>query len=267
MPRISVIIPAYNDQYRVLRALDSLRDTSVTGLAHYHVQDDCSTEPFFIPASLASCQRNPANLGFAANCHAGAAHAKGEILFFVNQDIMAVHAHSQGWDNKLLDVFDRNPGAGIVGCKLLFFDPEALADPDKGRIQHAGVVFDKLLQPHHRFIGYKDHRYPPANHEEAVKAVTGAAFAIRRRAWDNLHGFDMHRYPGGYFEDIDLCLRMHFYSTWHVRYAPQVCFIHEGSTAKGNPGFSRNAAAFRARWADEPKLQPDIPVVKETFWQ
>jgi GT2 family glycosyltransferase len=258
MATLSVVIPAYNDPLSVLRALNSLQGTA-DGEHEYIVQDDYVLNPIgieaVIPPCAASVRRNAKNLGFGGNCNAGAARANGDILLFFNQDCYAVPELSKGWDTELLKVFD-NPLVGVAGVKLLF---------PTGAIQHAGIWFDGHCQPFHRYLGYQDRDYAPANQPEEVPAVTGAALAVRADVFHQLGGFDAEAYPGGYFEDIDLCGRVAQagYAIW---YQPTITFIHVVGTSGGNPNFARNAQMFKARWVDAGKIEPDVRAVKERWW-
>ena len=256
-PRISVIIPSYNRPLELTHCLDSLHAESVTDLVQYIVQDDASTEPVYVPASLAEPYKNPTNLGFAANCHAGASHAKGDILLFVNQDAY-LEKDAPGWDARLIEFFDSvQPEAAAAGVKIL---------TQGGHIQHAGIVFDAACQPTHRFIGYADPEYPPANRHERVKAVTGAVFAIRRDIWRQYRGFDSHAFPGGYFEDVDLCLRLGQVGGKQIWYIPSIVFRHRGGTSGIGKNLQANAQRFKQRWVDSGMLTPDLPTVVEGYW-
>lgn len=256
--KLSIIIPAYKDIVAVLTALNSLQ-ACADHPHEYIVQDDYPDPPAgldaFVPPCAASVQRNPQNLGFGGNCNAGASRAGGDILLFFNQDAYAVPAISKGWDTELLKVFD-NPLVGVAGFKLLF---------PTGAIQHAGIVFDAKCQPVHRYLGYTDSNYAPANVPQEIPAVTGAALAVRADLFRQLGGFDAEAYPGGYFEDVDLCARTvrAGYAVW---YQPTVQFVHVVGTSGGNPNFGRNARTFKARWVDSGYIAPDLTVAKENFW-
>jgi GT2 family glycosyltransferase len=261
--KLSVIIPAYNQLEAVLVCLNSLQAFhSKTVDTEFIVQDDASPNialPMLIPPCSASVQRNEQNLGFPGNCNAGAARASGDVLFFVNQDIMAFTPLSKDWDIALMQAFE-DSNVGIVGAKLLF--------PPNGNgelaLQSAGGLFDGNKQPFHRWLGYTNHLLEEYNTPQEVSWTTGAALAIRAPLFREIGGMDT-AYQGGYFEDVSLCceVREHGFKVW---YAPGVCFIHHVGTTGGNSHFLANAMHFKERWVDSQKVKSDVMVVKERFW-
>lgn len=254
--KLSVVIPAYNRLPELLECLYSLHLFSVTQ-PEFIVQDDASpsydalrvVHPIF-----AKVARNAENVGFGENCNAGASRASGDVLLFVNQDVYAVQEWSHGWDSAILSAF-ANAQVGIVGARLLF---------PNGAIQSAGGVFDAKCQPHHRCLGYSNPVYAEVNEPQAVSWVTGAALAVRRTVFEQVGGFDP-AYQRGYFEDVDLCLKVRELG-YTVQYDPRCTFIHRVGTSGGSPYFQRNGAIFRQRWVDSGKVKPDVLAVKERFW-
>lgn len=250
--KISVIIPAYNDLIGVMTAINSLMAMQQTESVEYLVQDDTSPDVLF-PAVMPpyiKTERNKHNFGFAGNCNAGAARATGDILFFVNQDVFGVYGVSDGWDVTLIDRY-KNNWRGVVGVRLLF--------PD-GRIQHAGGFFDAAGQPYHFALGWKNREYHQIDTAREVSWVTGAALAIHSETFRSVGGFDT-TYERGYFEDVDLCLKV-----GKVWYEPAITLVHKAGGTGGNPNFMRNAMLFKRRWVDTGKVKPDVHVVKERFW-
>jgi len=212
--------------------------------------------PDMIPPEMASVTRNVANLGFPGNCNAGVPHTTGNIVVLVNQDVYAGDI-SRGWDTALLAAFE-DPTVGIVGPRLLF--------PD-GRVQNAGGLFDSRYQPFHRCLGWLRPDNEQVATPMAVHWTTGAVFAVRRWLWDSLGGFDL-AYRGGYFEDVDFCLRAAEVGM-KVWYEPRATLIHEVGTTGGNPHFMKNAALFRERWVDSGKinkLTDTHPAVVQGWW-
>lgn len=253
---LSVVIPAYNQPLMVLMALNSLQVTA-TGMVpiEYLVQDDLSIEPLarYISERVAKVERNPYNLGFPGNCNAGARRAKGDVLFFVNQDVYAVPEFSMGWDVALLKGFAVQ-GVNAVTPLLLF--------PD-GRVQSAGGLFDAKSQPYHRCFGYSNPYAIEVNSPTPVSWGTGAALAVRADVFSSIT-FD-EDYRGGYFEDVDLCC--------HIRerggvifYTPEVRFVHSVGSTGGNPRFLENAQRFKQLWVDTHKIAADVSAIRENFW-
>jgi len=252
--RISIIIPLYNQVEYTSVCLERLAAVSPGGNFQLVLVDNASTDT--TPALCASMSgdvlviRNEENLGFARACNQGANVATGEILLFLNNDTEP----GENWLDPLLSVLDREPDVGAVGAKLLF--------PD-GTLQHAGGVLVRNLRRSETPL-YGLHRYYrlPADHPEAnvradVQFVTGAALAVRGRAFRAVGGFD-ERYWNG-LEDVDLCLKLRE-DGWRVVYEPASCLVHhEGmSGPERRVRELKNIARLADRWLD--KVEPDIVV-------
>lgn len=189
--KLSFIIPLYNNLPLTQAMWSTLRATLPAGLEHEVIfADDGSTDG--TRAWLASlpppCRAvlNERNLGFAATCNRAAATATGDVLFFLNNDLVLL----PGWLEPMLAVLAGHPRAGVVGNVQLNFAT--------GAVDHAGIHFDHQGKPAHLTrTGFAAWRETPA--------VTGACFGIRTELWRRLGGFD-ERYING-CEDVDLCLR------------------------------------------------------------
>lgn len=249
---LSVIIPAYNKVEDALRCVTSLGAYMVTG-PELAVQDDASPDADF-RGLMPGVERNARNLGFAGNCNAGAARTRGELLFFVNQDVYASAGWSERWDESLVNAFS-DESVGVVGARLLF--------PD-GSIQSAGGLIDARRQPYHRCLGYKNPLYHEVNTSREVTWVTGAALAIRRKLFEQLAGFD-EQYAGGYFEDVDLCLRARE-AGFKVWYEPGCTLMHKVGSTGGSASFRDNAYRFYRRWVSGARIMPDTTAVYARYW-
>ncbi|MDQ5979108.1 MAG: hypothetical protein QG602_2082 [Verrucomicrobiota bacterium] len=189
--KVSFIIPLYNGLPLTQAMLESLRATLPVGLAHEIILvDDGSSDGTrdWLAGLRAPCQvlLNETNRGFATTCNRGAATATGEILFFLNNDLVLL----PGWLEPMLEAFARFSDAGLVGNVQL--------QHATGAIDHAGIGFDPKGKPVHLTgRGWSDWR--------RCTAVTGASFAIRRELWTQLGGFDEAYVNGG--EDVDLAFR------------------------------------------------------------
>jgi O-antigen biosynthesis protein len=256
VPRLSVVIPAYDDLKGVLMCINSLRAMQVTDV-EWLVQDDASPNVNLmacIPFGYASVERNEQNVGFAANSNRGAARATGDVLLFCNQDIQAAYGWSDGWDAALLSAF-ADPTVGAVGARLLF---------PNGGVQSVGGVFDALCQPVHRALGWANVHAPEIATPQEIAWSTGAALAVRRDVWQAVGGFDSV-YGRGYFEDVELCLRVRELG-FKVWYEPRCTLIHAPGSTGGNPRFVDNARTFRDRWVTSGKVKAGTLVPTFRYW-
>ena len=235
------------------------------------VQDDCSDTfdvmevlpPVFCPA------RNAERLGFAGNCNAGAARARGDILLFLNQDTKA----RDGWVAPLLNLFETNPKVGIVGPKLINGDPHvekwfcppgnSVIHQEGGYIiQSCGGLYDTHGGPYHRYPGFAADDWR-VNICERISWTTGAALAIRRNLFNACMGFDV-AYEIGYFEDVDLCEKAKRFG-YEVWYQPESVFEHKAGSTGGIPPhiFRQNSLLFHSRW--DKAIVPDTTAVMVNY--
>nr|WP_240956429.1 glycosyltransferase [Wenzhouxiangella sp. XN79A] len=251
-PRISVIIPVYNQLHFTAACLHSVVHARNEVPFEVIVIDDASSDG--TARWLKRCtgirwMSNPENLGFIGTCNRGAAEAKGEFLVFLNNDTEV----RDGWLDALLSVFETHPDAGIVGGRLVFAD---------GTLQEAGgLVFDDGSgwnygrgddpgRPQYGFVAECDY-------------VSGACLAIERARFQALGGFDTH-YAPAYYEDTDLCFKVRAQGL-KVYVQPAATIVHfEGATSgtdvdaeSGTKRYQKiNREKFLERWADALAEQP-----------
>jgi GT2 family glycosyltransferase len=172
---------------------------------------------------------------FSTQINLGAAHATGEHLLLLNDDIEVTEP---GWVDALL-AFGEHPEIGAVGPRLLF---------DDGRIQHAGVV---LAGGHagHPFYGYRADTpgYFGAPRVTAnYSAVTAACMLTRRAAFEEVGGLAT-AFPLNY-NDVDYCLRLRRRG-YRVVYTPEVTLWHYESSSRGfRPPEQHEFDLMQQRW-------------------
>ncbi len=250
-PVVSVVIPVYNQLHYTLACLHALADTTGDVSVEIIVVDDCSMEDdtaHVLPRIEGLVYlRNERNLGFVGSCNRGAAQARGEYLFFLNNDTRV----RPGWLQPLLEHFHLHPDTGLVGSQLIY--------PD-GRLQESGgIVFSdgsgwnvgRLQHP-------DDPRY---RYARQVDYCSGAAIMLPRQLFERLGGFDT-AYAPAYYEDTDLAfkVRQAGLEVWVqpasrvVHYEGISCGTDTGSGVKRHQVL--NQKTFVERWAEALKEQP-----------
>jgi len=186
-----------------------------------------------------------ANYGYACACNAGAAEARAPVLLLLNSDVVPA---ARGWLAPLLAALSRKRRLVAVGPKLLFEDDS---------LQHAGLYFDRGPNDEwfnsHYYKGFPRH-HPAANELRLVPGITGAAFCVRRQAFEAVGGFTTD-YVIGDYEDSDLCLKLRA-SGGEIAYVPKSELYHfERQSIRDHAGYARTLAAtynrrlHHARWA------------------
>lgn len=194
-PRVSIIIPVYNQWAYTRACLNAIADFTDPEHTPYEVilADDGSTNE----TRQASKQypqliqvQTPENLGFLGNCNHAARTATGEFLVLLNNDTQV----QSGWLDALIDTFESHPDAAIVGSKLLY--PDGSLQEAGGVVWHnaGGLNYGRNQNP----------ARPEYSYFKPVDYISGAAIAVRHDFWRARGGFD-ERFIPAYYEDTDLC--------------------------------------------------------------
>ena len=88
-PLVSVIVPIYGNIDYTLRCLASIASNQPQAAFEVIVVDDCSPDNSFDVLSKAQgirLLRNEQNQGFIRSCNNGAKAARGDYLYFLNND-------------------------------------------------------------------------------------------------------------------------------------------------------------------------------------
>ncbi len=158
------------------------------------------------------------NLGFAGGANLGFSHTETSVVALLNPDVEV----DRDFGDAAVDLMSENPRLGVAGAKLRY--------PDSNLLQHAGGELHwPLLTTSHR--GYRQPDDPEWDQPATVDFVTGGAMVLRRRAFEQVHGFDDGFWPA-YYEDVDLCLRLRD-AGWLVRYEPSLSATHIESVTLG----------------------------------
>lgn len=161
----------------------------------------------------------PMEFNFSKMCNLGAAHANGELLLFLNDDI---EVSREQWLSYLSEKA-KLPYVGAVGMKLLY--------PNSDVIQHAGVVnvhagpIHKLQYCSNREVHYFGFNKGVRN----VIAVTGACLMVRADLFHEAGGFDEENFAVA-FNDVDLCLKIFRKGYYNVVRNNMYLYHHESLT-------------------------------------
>jgi GT2 family glycosyltransferase len=184
---ISVVIVAYNNGPALPRCLRSLEDEGVEVL----VVNNGDPIPRPDGARLLSPRRN---LGFAAGCNLGAAHASGDVLLFLNPDTVVAPGAPAELARTLED-----PTVGIAMPRLRLLDHPELLNSGGNVLHVTGLAW----------AGGYGERADAIDAVRDVTYATGAAMAIRAELFRALGGFTEELFM--YQEDLEL--------GWRVRLA------------------------------------------------
>lgn len=221
-PKVSIIIPCYNQIRYTYKCLYSIVNHTDSNLIPYEViiADDVSTDTTrniskYVENVVVS--RNEENLGFLKNCNKAAKLAKGEYIYFLNND-------TEVYDDtiaSLVRLLDENTSIGMVGSKMLFAD---------GTLQEAGGIIwsDGTGSNYGRGDDPDDFKY---NYVREVDYISGASIMIRQNLWNIIGGFD-ERYTPAYCEDSDLAFEVRKYG-YKVVYNPKSVITHYEGISNG----------------------------------
>ncbi|MGP8262683.1 MAG: glycoside hydrolase family 99-like domain-containing protein, partial [Rhodoblastus sp.] len=242
-PRLSVIVPAYNEFAHTVACLASIAAAPPAVALEVVLADDASSDADmarFAAAPDLRLLRQPHNVGFVRNCNAAYATCRGDYVLLLNNDALVL----PGAIDRLVAALDEDAGIAAAGPKLLY---------PSGRLQEAGCYIRPSGES--TMVGlFADPEEGGFCRDRDVTYCSGAALMLRRAAVGETL-FDDAFQPA-YCEDADLCLRL-LAAGGRVRYVHGAVVVHHlsvstnrQSQARKLRSIARNQQKLVQRWGD-----------------
>lgn len=179
---------------------------------------------------------------FSAKCNLGAAHARGDLLLFLNDDVEVITAD---WLDTMTG-FVREPDVGAVGCHLLFED---------GRLQHGGHVHLNGAAGHVMFgqdpKSLKNRLALWLDRETA--GATAACLLVPARVFGEVGGFSPEL-PNNY-NDVDFSLKLRA-AGYRVVVTPHARLYHFESVSRDPSVAEWETVRLQDRWSVQLHADP-----------
>jgi N-acetylglucosaminyl-diphospho-decaprenol L-rhamnosyltransferase len=240
VPRLSIVVLSWNTRELLAACLQSLVDLG---------DDEPSFEVIVVDNDSADDSadmvaerfpdlrliRNGQNDGYAIGNNIGAREATGEYLLLLNSDTEV----RPGTLAKLVGFLDEHPGHGACAPRLVHPDDTVQTACMRFPTRRTAVFFDTVFDrwfPGNRVIPYYFMRDFDHLTSRDVDQPPGAAFLIRRPLWEALGGFDPELWL--FFNDVDLCRRVHVAGHAIAYVAEAEILHHEGKSTSQFPSFA-----------------------------
>jgi GT2 family glycosyltransferase len=170
---------------------------------------------------------------FSEKINLGAAHARGEYLLLLNDDIEVV---SPDFLETMLG-FAQEPDVGMVGAKLLFAD---------GTLQHAGHVYNH--NPYHAMFKFHGDELGPSGLlivQRECSGVTAACALLPASVFDEVGG--MTPKLASNFNDVDFSMKVRR-AGHRVIWTPHAVLYHFESLSRDPEVQEEEHDLIRERW-------------------
>src|ERR1700744_3581506 len=208
MKSVSIITVNFNQSLVTEQLLQSINSTNTYSNINIIVVDNGSkendTEIWKVKYPGVDFIRSDINLGFAGGNNLGIKAAKGDYLFFVNNDT----EFTPGLVQTMASVLDNHPEVGMVSPKIMYFD-------EPGMIQYAGYTPMNYYTARNYTVGqFEMDKGQYDNITGPTGYGHGAAMMVRREAIDKAGTMAENFFL--YFEEMDWCdrIRKAGYQIW-----------------------------------------------------
>jgi GT2 family glycosyltransferase len=250
-PEISVIIVSWNARKFLEECLESL-SRGISRMCEVIVVDNASTDgsPEMIADRFpwVTVIETGENLGFSKGNNLGIRRSRGKYLALINSDVKVL----PGCLDELAAFLDSNPGAGMVGPRVMYGDRRQQSSCRRfpNLWNNACEVFylNKLF-PQSEFFAGEHMFYFSYDQTREVEVLVGCFILARRDAVNQFGLLDEDFWMYG--EDLDWCRRCNE-SGWKVMFHPGAEAIHYCGGSSANDPVRFEVAQQQARlqlWA------------------
>jgi N-acetylglucosaminyl-diphospho-decaprenol L-rhamnosyltransferase len=245
--RWAAVVVNYEAGPLLLECVTSLRADESAGVAELVVVDNGSRD-----GSVAALRRehpdvrvvkSPGNVGYARAANLGIASTRAEVVAVLNADTR----FEPGTAGPLVDRIEHENGLAAVGPRIKNLDgtdyPSARTIPSTTDAVMHGVL--GLWWPTNPFTTRYRQLDAAPDHVREVDWLSGAAIWFRRRALDEVGGWDERYFM--YLEDVDLCWRLRR-AGWAVSYEPAGVVWHVQGASTARRPYRMIAEHHRSAW-------------------
>lgn len=235
LPRWAAVVVNFETGPLLVECIGSVLADSSAGPVELVVVDnrsrDDSLAVLFAAHPDVRVVRAPGNVGYARAANIGAASTKAPIVAVMNADTVL----EPGTAGALVSRLEREVRLAACGPRIHNLDgsdyPGARTLPSIPVAIGHGLL--GMWWPRNRFtVRYRQLDADPEV-PRLVDWVSGAAIWLRRRALDDIGGWDERYFM--YLEDTDLCWRLRK-SGWEIAYEPAGVVVHvQGASASRRP--------------------------------
>ncbi len=227
-PLVSIITVNFNQPTLTGELIESIRRNSYKNVEIYVVDNASKESPaaYFADRYPEVCYiESKENLGFAGGNNLAVARAKGDYLFFINNDAEM----TDGCIEKLLEAFVVHASIGIVSPLLCYFDQKG-ADGRPDLIQYAGATLVHPATGRNQIIGEKELDSSQFDRLQPTGYAHGAAMMVPRSVLEKVgpmfEGFFL------YYEELDWCAAIRR-AGYEIFIEPRARIYHKESATVG----------------------------------
>lgn len=241
-PLISIITVNFNQPEVTLELLESLKESAYKNYEVIVVDNGSTVNPEETLKNRfpeVHYIRSGENLGFAGGNNLGIKKAKGDFLFFINNDTEITPSLFE----ELLNSFGENQAIGVVSPKIKYFYNPTL-------IQYAGYTPVSSFTGRNMAIGQREEDLGQHDQVCYTSYAHGAAMMVKREVIDQVGGI-----PEEYFlcyEELDWCAKISA-AGYKILYQPKAIIFHKESVSMGSTSplrlyyMTRNRILFMRR--------------------